>query len=656
MKEMKVVITFDGERAEYFVSELEKYVSKMTKGEIRVVSEFSGAVQENVLMLGLLDELELDSSDLSDPFIEDIIDIQVENGVGHIAGSNQRSILQGIYKYLTFAGCRFLRPGEDGEIIPYRDLSKFSCTYRKKADTNFRGQCTEGAASYEHYRDAVYWMPKVGYNMFMIEGLVPYTYMHKWYGHIGNTALREKGQVTDYGFLAERIAQLEKDIYRTGMQFHSLGHDWMFKKFGVTEKHTPLPEENYQYLAMRNGKREIMGDLFYTQLCYSNPEVRKRLVDFVLEYVEKKPHVDYLHLWLADASNNDCECENCVKMHPSDWYVVLLNDIDAALTAVGSQTRIVFIQYVETVRPPEKMRLNNPKRFTLLTAIGIDHTKGYIKEKYEGEIPTYTRNQYKGFPSRLCLQWTDEWKQMHGDLPAVVFEYRYYIDHYHDPGYMQVARETYRDMKRLKSIGFDGNMSDQTPRNFLPTSLPMLAEAATLFDYDTDFDALTQDYFASAFGADGKACQDYLEKVSQLFAPHLLRKGGWVPVEDRGTATVDGNEDNWQGNPDFVRNMEQLQTVVDAFLPTIRENTQLENKCHARSWKYLQYHAEIIKGLAAVLAEASVGDLEKAQNMLNQLMDDMSKFEMEIHEVFDHFLFFRHFRAKIKMPAIPYYD
>ena len=307
MKHINAIITFKGERADYFVSELEKYVNKVSNGELCVECEYSEKPKENTLMLGLLQDFSLDTSDLSDPFIEDIIDIDVKNGIGHIAGSNERSVLLGIYEYFKKAGCRFLRPGDDGEYIPYCDLLSFSCKYRKKADLNFRGQCTEGAASYEHYRDAVYWMPKAGYNMFMIEGLVPYTYMHKWYGHVGNTVLREKGQRTDFDFLKEKIALLEKDIYKTGMQFHSLGHDWMFWKFGAVGSSNELPEESYQYVAMRGGKREVKKDLFYTQLCYSNPEVRRRLCEFVVEYVQQKPHVDYLHLWLADSKDNDCE-------------------------------------------------------------------------------------------------------------------------------------------------------------------------------------------------------------------------------------------------------------------------------------------------------------------------------------------------------------
>ena len=655
MKQINAFITFRSERSEYLLSELEKYVNKVTRGQTSVnITEDKTA--DGLLVFGLLDDLGLDTGDLKDPFIEDIIDINVKNGVGHIAGSNERSVLMALYKYLYFAGCRFLRPGDDGELIPYRDLTDFECVYRKKADSNFRGQCTEGAASYEHYRDVVYWSPKVGYNMFMIEGFVPYTYMHKWYGHIGNTALRQKGQVTDYDFLEKQIALLEKDIQRTGLQFHNLGHDWMFLKFGVKRKHDALPEESYRYLALRNGRREIKKSLFYTQLCYSDPEVRKRLCDFVVEYLEKKPYIDYIHLWLADSRNNDCECENCVKMHPSDWYVVLLNDIEKRMTEKGLKTRLVFIQYVETVRPPEKMRLEHPGKFTLLTAIGLDYTKGYVKEKYEGEIPVYVRNDYKGFPSSLALRWTDEWLKIHGGMSSMVFEYRYYIDHYNDAGYMRVAKETYRDMKLLRKMGFSGNMSDQTPRSFLPTSLPMLIEAQTLFDLDTDYESFVNDYFDSAFGKDGAKVRGYLETLSELFSPHLIRRGGWVPVEDAGTANVDAVTDTWQNNPEYVAKLKKLPKAVDEFLPVIEKNMQLENECQALSWKYLGYHAKLVCGISDVLATAGAGDIETAQQKFNAFIDEISLFELEIHRVFDMFLFNRHFRAKLKLEPIPYYD
>ena len=67
-------ITFDGERADYFISELSKYLSLMIDGELTL-----RRVQKGDIQLALLSELLLDESDLKDPFTEDIIDINIVN-------------------------------------------------------------------------------------------------------------------------------------------------------------------------------------------------------------------------------------------------------------------------------------------------------------------------------------------------------------------------------------------------------------------------------------------------------------------------------------------------------------------------------------------------------------------------------------------------
>lgn len=663
-KIIRAVTVQKGETIDYTLSEFAKYVDLISRGEIKAVCEKTGVLPEGgYIRLGLLDELGLPADDLHDPFVEDIIDIDVHDGVGHIAGSNPRSILMGIYKYFTSAGCRFMRPGKDGEYIPYCDLTAHSFTYRKKADYDYRGECSEGAVSYEHMRDTVYWSPKVGMNMYMIESQVPYGYMHKWYAHVGNTKLRRHGFLTDYDFLEEKIGLLEQDIKRVGLQFHSIGHGWMFDALGVRrtnpiETQSLMENVDKRHLAMLNGKREIHNDAFYTQLCYSNPETRKLLVDFVLDYARKKPHVDFLHLWLADAANNDCECPKCVRYEPSDWYVLLLNEIDEALTKAGSQMRLVFILYVETVRPPKVYRLKNPGRFLLLTAIGVPYDVGYRKVEYKGEIHPYNRNHYKAATSPLALQWHDEWKKLSGNIPSCIFEYRFYADQYCDPGHMQIARETHKGMRALTDVNFQGCMNDQTPRAFFPTALPMLLMAETLFDRETDFEAYTTDYFTSAFGADGAACREYLEKVTAAFHPSCLRRGGTAAIvsEDEGIEAADGTLLTWEHNAELAADLRALPDVVADFLPTIEKNMASAEPCHAASWRYLRHHADIIIGLAEVFAVAAGGDIPKAVKLFQSLENMISEREMELHEVFDLFLFVRNFRPKLGLQIPTYYD
>ena len=410
---MKILAKNSSPCRRYAAMELLKYIRRISACTLDPTLEFADELPitppEDTIVLGLLEELDLERADLFDPFIEDILAVDVKDGCGYIAGSNERSILMAVYQYCKSAGCRFTRPGDDGEYIPYCDLTAHTCRYRKKADQPFRGTCCEGAISYEHMRDTVYWMPKMGMNMFMVEGIVPFSYMHRWYGHEANRILREPGQVSDYEELRGYIDRLQAQINQTGVQLHTAGHAWMFEDFGIhhvdpaTERAqiAKLTPEQKQLLAEVGGVRDLyQNSTFFTHFCYSNPKARKFLVDFCVKYIKSNPTVDFLHLWLADNVNNQCECESCLKMTPSDWYVVLLNEIDEALEGIESKTRLVFIAYGDTVRPPVTQRLRHPERFMLLVAIGGFYERGYRNESVEGECPPYPTTSTRRSPCR----------------------------------------------------------------------------------------------------------------------------------------------------------------------------------------------------------------------------------------------------------------
>ena len=100
---MKIRIVRRSETVEYAVEELIKYLRTMTEGRLlpmlEIVESFDLPIQDDAIALGLLEELSLDASDVEDPVADDVIDVDVKNGVGYIAGSNERSILMGVYKY-----------------------------------------------------------------------------------------------------------------------------------------------------------------------------------------------------------------------------------------------------------------------------------------------------------------------------------------------------------------------------------------------------------------------------------------------------------------------------------------------------------------------------------------------------------------------------
>jgi hypothetical protein len=90
--------------------------------------------------LMLIDENE-DNTLADDRYIIDITD-----GKGTIKGSNSRSILLGVYAYLKHLGCRFLRPSENGEIVPKSDLAG-ECKIEQTAFYPYRIEELEGAVN-----------------------------------------------------------------------------------------------------------------------------------------------------------------------------------------------------------------------------------------------------------------------------------------------------------------------------------------------------------------------------------------------------------------------------------------------------------------------------------------------------------------------------
>ena len=628
------------------------------------VGHFPAVPGKEEIFLGTLDELGRARDDVQDELLDDVLDISVENLSGILAGSNRRSILMAVYRYFHYAGCRFLRPGTDGEALPKRDLSAFSCTYRKKADSRIRGECIEGAVSYENVRDTILWMPKVMLNAYHMEGIIPYVYFHKWYAHIGNEYRHIPGYITKYTMLEKIVAALEQDIVRTGMLFINLGHGWMFRKLGVKEgsveqETAALRDEDRKYLAMVNGKRELfVGHSFNTNFCYNNPEGRALLVQTLVEYLHDKPYVDILKVGFADGRNNWCECPACQNSTPSDDWVQLLNDIDETFTRLGIHTRISFGMYVETIRPPQVNRLRHPERFIISTAFGWNYEPPYYREPFTGVIPPYVRNRYKSFTVAERTECFRRWMALNPGMTAYDYEYRFYIDMYADMGYTQIAHELYRDMTDLPNVGYSGTVDDQTHRCHVPTSLPMLVRAEALFDRSMDEEAFTADYYEKAFGENGALVREYLTKLTKAFRPDLIRRFYNLSMTDACLKTPMSVPDELKlfGNPQHRATYEQVVRLIDEFFPHIEEGEQLFDDVTARAWEYLRYHAEICRKLAGVLALCTDGEREKAQGAFLELEKYLFAVEPDIQEGFDCYLFDRYYRKMLGLPAFRYYD
>lgn len=640
---MKIKIVRGTETLRYAAEELAKYL-KMMDADVDAEIEVSCG-RDGGIVLGLLSDLGLRDDDVDDDMIDDVIDVDVDALSGYFAGSNERSVLMGVYNYFKSAGCAWVRPGDDGEYIPRKNMKHHSFRMRKKADYPFRGQCIEGAVGYEHVRDTILWLPKVNMNLFMIEQIVPYNYMNRWYKHNVNTLLDDRDE-PPYEKYCEYALAWEKLIKKCGLQLHVMGHGALTEPFGVRHMisgmHYDIPEETKKVFAEVKGKRDLFhSSPFFTQVCMSQDWIREHIVHWLADYLDEKPYIDFLHFWLADYINNHCECEACAQKTPSDWYVIMLNELDALLTARGNNAKIVFIMYVDTLWPPIVEKLNNPRRFILTTAATARTTgDSYSGERSTEPLPAWERNNYcspKGGFAQV-LSFTDAWKRAF-DGPKFLFEYYLYTKHYEDPGYMEFSRNLAYDMRNLHLTGFDGVMSDQTQRSYFPTGLPCAMLGEFQFDSAQPIEPFVDSYFESAFGADWKAAKEYLDSVTNAFSPRALAQNTDITAQDTGSEDINSQKAGIIGNEAIGRRIATVPALVEAFSATVERNRNADDKCHRESWSILSYHGEYCKRLSALYVALSKKDIDGAKAILGDMIDYLSRVEPAIHPYFDLVLF-----------------
>ncbi len=542
-----------------------------------------------------------------DARFDDAIAIRARGASGAITGNTPRSVLLAVYRYLRALGCRWVRPGADGELLPLVDLEASAVDLVETPSYRHRCMCIEGSVSLEHVRDMVDWLPKAGMNAYFIQFREGFAFFDRWQTETGGAPMTlEQARAN--------VAQIAAEIKLRSLLFHAVGHGWTCDPFGMPGlgweyPPPPVPDEVVPLLAEVNGQRALWGGIpLNTNLCYSNPSVRERMRDAIAGYAQDHPEVDFLHVWLADGANNSCECAGCRDTRPADFYVMLLNEVDAELARRKLDTRIVFLMYFDLLWPPVRERLNNPERFVLMFA---PITRTYSRAFEPGsagasELPPFERNKLI-FPRSVDenVAFLRAWQAAAGQAVEVVdFDYHLMWDHFNDLSNMQTARVLHRDIQMLADLGMNGFISCQLQRVAFPTGVGLCVMAATLWDRDAEFDALTADYFSAAFGPYGALVGAFLGQVSKVLDPTYLR----------------GEKTDHRSEALKLDDMRHLLKV----LPLVTKNADTSTPCRAASWRYLDVHAMVLDRLALAYLARAQGDMPKANEHWAALLADLS--------------------------------
>jgi len=619
---------------DFAAEELKKYLRMLMPegGDADILYEKTDA---DCFKLGLMTDFGLDVSDAENTELDDIIYIDCDEKGGIIAGANPRAVLIAVYEYLRQNGCRWLFPGIEGECIPVNDIKPVK--YRHKPSLRFRGWMSEGALYQYSLLDAIDFMPKLGMNLFMTQFFNSTKYCQRYYEHERNTENR-KSEPVSYNQVLQWKRNSETEMAKRGIQVHDGGHGFNCDPFGITLEGRPadgdynavITPEQRQYLSHLWGKRQVTNNSpLDTHFCMSNPEARNIVTDFVKDYALKHPSVDYVHFWLADGIHNQCECEECQKKRPSDWYVILLNELDEKLTKAGSKTRIVYCAYVDTTWAPLEETFKNQDRFVMIFAPFFrSYGESVALDREKTELKPFVRN-HNSYPDTLgaSLDYHEEWcKTWHGDSFAV--EYHFWRHQCADITGLMQSKLIYDDIKAYIHNKLGGVVACGTQRCFFPNGLSFYTFARAMFDASLTYEDIKKDYYGSLYGEEGGLIEEYLKKVYDV-----------LPYEYFARDNAQ-NRENVYFDPKRAELLSKMRSIT-------KEGRTLIGKCRKNDYRVrtvalniLEYHADFCDLLSDWMLAKARGEAEKTEELFERFRVEIGKKEYEFERYFDMHLYF----------------
>ena len=626
---MKINKITSSSTIDYAAEELKKYIRMMMPegGDIKIAFNPTAA---DGFRLGLMQDFGLDVSDADDTELDDIIYIDCDEQGGIIAGDNPRSVLLAVYEYLRQNGCRWFMPGVDGEYIPLANISPVK--YRHKADSRIRGNCLEGYVSQNVVLQYVDFMPKMGLNTFMIQFKVPGTHYNRYYNHWHNEANRSAEPASKHQIMQWATA-VECELAKRGIMLHACGHGFTTDPFGIDSANgwskvdcNNYSEEIMKYYAMIGGERKFYRDQpMNTQICMTNVEARKKIVDYVVEYAKKHTNIDYLHVWLADDYNNHCECKECSKHRPSDLYVKLMNEVDDALTAAGVDTKIVVIVYVDTFWAPVVEKLHTGNRFILMVApIMRDYTLGFDPASGLPPLRPYERNKLK-MPETFeeNIAYYHEWKKCYSGS-RFVFEYHFWKHQHFDLSGKMLAKRIFDDVHAYRSLGEDGILQCGSQRSFFPNGFAFYTHARSLFDASLTIDEIERDYFSHTYGNAADKISAVLDKLYDAL-PYDYISPDHAKKRECGYAT-----------PDAKERMERARRATEELKLLVQENYNSDIRLRTKAIRVLEYYCSYLEKLIDVLDNLSRGDKSATEAAMAEFKRNGGAIEAYIEDYYDH--------------------
>ena len=325
--------------------ELQKYADRMGQVRCQIVDDSADVAGPRVLLtsaaspgeraLTIVSAENLPAADTDGYFLRGNGDSLL------IAGGRDRAVMFGVYDLLERLGCRWFGPLE--EQVP--KLSEFSLpTIKASAEPAMTWRGLELIAGSDPA--VVDWMAKARLNVAWPEKYTP------------NKDLTVAAANLKAAAIPEMIER--------GLTIFWGGH--ILPILFSPEKYSDHPE----YFAQIRGKRldPTLADVQARwQLCTSNPDVIRILIDSTITFLKNHPWIEVLFLWANDTTAW-CECAECRNLEPqpdkpatfgglnrSASYCRLVKLVNEGVQSVLPGRRLAFNHYYNLEDVPDDLAL-----------------------------------------------------------------------------------------------------------------------------------------------------------------------------------------------------------------------------------------------------------------------------------------------------------
>ena len=366
----------------------------------------------------------------------------------YLVGHDSTATAFAVYTFLEDLGCRWFMPGKIGKVIPTASKLEWLIHERtEKPDFPFR---------------QIWWA----------------------YGGPPETA----------------------DLFRMWKLRNKVAHPLIQHGHNLTNT-LPIKthfDKHPEYYALVNGKRQP------TQLCTSNPQVVRLVIERINQYFDKYPQFEAYSL-CPDDNTDFCECDDCRALDVggmdkyfggkpviSDRYVRFLNEVARGIQKEHPGKKVSTYAYVNYSTPPIREKID-PNVVIVFTSSVYCGAHGI------GDLHCNSRQEMK------CdlAGWTA--------AASDVYIYDYDPTPYNAELPWPLFGARYREMSEYLAMGIKG-FSFESHNSWATLAPNFYVAAKAMWDADLDFDELMDDYTQNFFAESAKPMAEYYRILEAALA------------------------------------------------------------------------------------------------------------------------------------------